>query len=350
MLTVGTYTRRGSEGIYRLDFDSDTGTLTHRGLLVPLRNCSFQALHPGGEWLYSVCLENESGAVAGVVLADGRLLGTQSTIGPGPCHVAVDPTGRCLVSANYRGGSVVVHPLAADGSVLPPSDFIQHEGTGPVTDRQEGPHAHSVNFDPSGRFAIAADLGADRLMVYALDIPGRGVGAADGDPAATLTLHQAVPVAPGSGPRHFTFHPSGQWAYLITELANTVVVYRWSEGTLTELQTVPALPADFTGTSYCADIHFHPSGRFLYGTNRGHDSLAIFAVDPATGLLTALGHVPTGGEHPRNFVVTADGQWLLCANQDTDNIVVFRIEDEGARLERVSEFTGIAAPVCLLFV
>ncbi|MCE5240937.1 lactonase family protein [bacterium] len=350
MLTVGTYTRRGSEGIYRLDFDSDTGTLTHLGLLVPLRNCSFQVLHPGGEWLYSVCLENESGAVAGVVLADGRLLGTQSTIGPGPCHVAVDPTGRCLVSANYRGGSVVVHPLAADGSVLPASDFIQHEGTGPVTDRQEGPHAHSVNFDPSGRFAIAADLGADRLMVYALGIPGRGVGVAGGDPAARLTLHQAVPVAPGSGPRHFTFHPSGQWAYLITELANTVVVYRWQAGTLTELQTVPTLPADFIGTSYCADIHFHPSGRFLYGTNRGHDSLAIFAVDPATGLLTALGHVPTGGEHPRNFVVTADGQWLLCANQDTDNIVVFRIEDEGARLERVSEFTGIAAPVCLLFV
>jgi len=350
MLYVGTYSRRGSEGIYRLQFDADTGRLTRAGTLANLRNPSFQALHPSGRWLYSVCEEDAAGAVAAVALDDGRVLGHQSTIGAGPCHVAVDPSGRCVVSANYGSGSVVVHPLAADGSLQPVSDLQQHAGSGPDESRQEGPHAHSVNFDPSGRFVIAADLGTDHLMVYALDLPGRGVGEADGDPAAGhLTPHEAVPVAPGAGPRHLTFHPSGQWAYLITELANTIVAYRWQEGKLEELQTIATLPEDFSGTSYCADIHIHPSGRFLYGTNRGHDSLAIFAVDSDTGLLEPRAHVPTGGEHPRNFALAADGRWLLCANQDSDNIVVFRLGGEGATLERVGEAFSLPAPVCLLF-
>jgi 6-phosphogluconolactonase len=338
MLTVGTYTRRGSEGIYQVEFNGASGQLHLVGLLAPLRNPSFQALSPCGRWLYSVCEEDSAGAVATVSRADGRVLGHQGTVGKGPCHVAVDPTGRCVVAANYGSGSVVAFPVAADGSLQPASDLSQHEGGGPVTDRQEGPHAHSVNLDPSGRFVIAADLGTDRLMVYALDAA-----------AGRLALHEAVPVAPGAGPRHFTFHPNGRWAYLITELANTVVVYEWEAGRLTERQTLTTLPAGFTGTSYCADIHVHPSGRFLYGTNRGHDSLAVFAVDSATGLLEARGHVPTGGEHPRNFALSPCGHWLLCANQDSDNIVVFSIEDDGARLERVSEFEAIAAPVCLLF-
>ncbi|MBU0611777.1 MAG: lactonase family protein [Armatimonadetes bacterium] len=341
MLTVGTYSRRGSEGIYGVEFNQTTGELRLVGLLVPLRNPSFQALHPGGKRLYSVCEEAAAGAVASVNLMGGvgEIVNTEATIGRGPCHVAVDPTGQYVVSACYGSGAVVVHPVARDGSLMPASDLQQHAGTGPDTGRQEGPHAHSVNFDPSGRFVIAADLGTDRLMVYAL-CPQDG----------QLTLHQEVVVAPGSGPRHFTFHPNSRWAYLITELANTVVAYRWDGEQLTELQTLATLPADFSGTSYCADIHIHPNGRFLYGTNRGHDSLAIFAVDPATGLLEAVGHVPTGGEHPRNFALSPDGNWLLCANQDSDNIVVFRIMDDGARLERVSEFTAIAAPVCLLFM
>jgi 6-phosphogluconolactonase len=339
MLIVGTYTRRGSEGIYHLEFDGATGALSLQGLLVPLRNPSFQALHPTQPWLYSVCEENDAGAVAAVALAPGgaRVLNHQGTSAPGSCHVAVDPTGRCVVSASYSSGSVVVHPLAADGALLPAAELIQHAGRGPVADRQEGPHAHSVNFDPSGRFVIAADLGTDRLMVYALDAA-----------AGKLALHQEVVVAPGAGPRHFTFHPSGKWAYLINELDNTLITYRWEGEQLTELQTVPALPADFTGVSYCADVHLHPTGRFLYGTNRGDDSLVVCAVDPDTGLLEVLDHVPTGGEHPRNFAVTADGEWLLCANQDSDNIVVFRLADGGARLERVGEPFSLPAPVCLL--
>lgn len=339
MLIVGTYTRRGSEGIYHLEFDGATGALSLQGLLVPLRNPSFQALHPTQPWLYSVCEESQAGAVAAVALEPGgaRVLNHQTTIGAGPCHVAVDPTGRCVVSANYGSGSVVVHPLAPDGSLLPAGDLVQHAGSGPVADRQEGPHAHSVTFDPSGRFVIAADLGMDRLVIYALD-PEHG----------TLTTHGEALVAPGAGPRHFTFHPTGPWAYLINELDNTLITYRWEGARLTELQTVPALPADFTGVSYCADVHLHPTGRFLYGTNRGHDSLVVCAVDPDTGLLEVLDHVPTGGEHPRNFAVSADGQWLLCANQDSDNIVVFRLQDGGARLERVGEPFSLPAPVCLL--
>ncbi len=209
MLTVGTYTRRGSEGIYRLDFDEATGTLSGLRLLVPLRNPSFQALHPTQPWLYSVCEAEEAGAVAAIALDgdNGRLLNHESARGAGLCHVMVDPSGRCIVSANYRGGNVVVHPLAADGSLRAASDLVQHAGTGPIADRQEGPHAHSANCDPSGRFVIAADLGTDRLMIYALDAE-----------QGKLTPHGTVVVEPGAGPRHFTFHPSGRWAYLITEL------------------------------------------------------------------------------------------------------------------------------------
>ena len=343
MLYVGTYALRGSEGIYGFDFDADTGALASRGALAGVPNSSFLALHPRGRWLYAVS-EGDAGTVAAFDLQNepgvSPLINEQSTLGSAPCHLAVDPAGQWLVTANYGSGSVVLHRIAAEGSLGAASDLAQHAGTGPNAARQEGPHAHSVTLDASGRFAIAADLGIDRLVIYALDRE-----------AGKLVPHAEAVVAPGSGPRHFAFHPSGKWAYVITELANTVVAYAWDgeAGALTELQTVPTLPAGFAGVSHCADIHVHPSGRYVYGSNRGHDSLAVFAVDEGTGVLTPTGHVSTGGGNPRNFTVTADGRWLLAANQDSDSIVVFRVAEEGAKLEPVGEPFSVPAPVCLVF-
>lgn len=342
MLYVGTYSKRDSEGIYGLDFDPATGALTNREALAGLRNPSFLALHPTRQWLYSVCEEEQDGAVAALILDKTQrcsVLSMQSSGGANPCHLAVDPTGRWLVTANYNSGSVALHPINQDGSLSPAADLAQHSGSGPLSDRQEGPHAHSANFDPTGRFVIAADLGIDRLMVYALDMT-----------QGQLILHQEVEVQPGAGPRHLTFDLQGRYAYLINELDNTIIVYRWNAATntLIQLQTISTLPAEFTGTSYCADVHFHPSGAYLYGSNRGHDSLAIFRVEQTSGLLEAAGHVSTGGEHPRNFTVTTDGQWVLVANQDTDNIVVFAVSEGGARLEPRGQIS-LPAPTCLLF-
>jgi 6-phosphogluconolactonase len=337
---VGTYTTRGSEGSYALDFDAGAGRLSLQGLLARLQNPSFLALHPRGPWLYAVGEQHDGGTVTALSL-QGEVLSRQSTIGKGPCHVGVDPLGQYLACANYGSGSVSLHPLCDDVKVAAASDFVQHEGSGPVADRQAGPHAHSANFDPSGRFLIAVDLGIDRLLIHELDRD-----------AGKLRAHQPgeVQVKPGSGPRHLTFHPNGKWAYLITELSNEVVAYRWNgeAGKLAPLQTVSTVPAGYTGVSHCAEICVHPSGRFLYGSNRGHNSIAIFQVDEQTGHLEPVGHASTLGDHPRHFTVSPDGQWLLVANMNSDSIVVFRIDDEG-ELEAVGNSLPLPAPTCLLF-
>lgn len=346
MLYVGTYSVRGSEGIYALDFDANTGALSEQRHIADLRNPSFLALHPRKAWLYAVSEAEGQGAVAAIALprdsGPGVILNQESTLGVGPCHVAVDPTGHWAASANYVSGSVCLHAIQADGTLAPAADLVQHTGSGPNTRRQEGPHAHSVTFDPSGTFIVAADLGIDMMLVYLLD---RDLGKLV--PQDPTGLH----VQPGAGPRHFAFHPSGEFAYIINELDNTVIACAWDAvaGKLSAMQTLPTLPPDFAGTSYCADIHVHPNGRFLYGTNRGHDTLAVFATDPQTGLMEAVGHVSTGGRNPRNFTITADGKWLLAANQDTDNIVVYRVSEDGAALEPVGGHIGIPAPVCLVF-
>ncbi len=339
MVYAGTYTKRGSEGLYVLEFDSTSGGLNRKGLLAPLENPSFLALHPRGPWLYAVGEQQDGGTVTALSL-QGEVLSRQSTVGKGPCHVGVDPLGEYLACANYGSGSVSLHPLREDGQVEAESDFVQHEGNGPVADRQAGPHAHSTNFDPSGRFLIAADLGTDRLMVYELDRHNN-----------KLRSHlPGVPVEPGSGPRHLAFHPNANWAYLINELSNTIVMYEWDSegGQLTPLQTISTLPADYAGVSYCAEIRVHPSGRFLYGSNRGHNSLALFRVDAASGLLESLGYVSTEGDHPRHFTISPDGRWLLAANMNSDNVVVFGVAADG-RLEAIRDPLPLPAPTCLLF-
>lgn len=349
---VGTYTKSKSKGIYSLRMDSDSGALSEPELAAEASNPSFLALHPTGRFLYAV---SESGGPAGMeggcVLAfavspGGGLdpLNQQPSGGNGPCHLTVDRAGRNLLVANYGSGSVGVLPIGADGRLAGPSQVVQHHGAGPDPKRQKGPHAHSVNLDPSGRLAFVADLGLDKVMVYRFD-PSLG----------TLTPHDppAACVTPGAGPRHLAFHPTGQFAYVINELASTVTAFAYDapRGVLRELQTVSTLPPDFVaGKNTTAEVRVHPSGRFLYGSNRGHDSIAVFAVDTATGLLAAVAHEPTQGRAPRHFAIDPAGAYLLAANQDSNNLVVFRIDSQTGRLKPAGFQAEVPSPVCVTFV
>lgn len=352
---VGTYTNpkeAPGEGIYRLEFDPATGSLTPKGVAAKTSDPSFLAIHPDGKSLYAVNEVGEfrgekSGSVTAFALdaKTGGLkqLDQQSSKGAIPCHLSVDPTGKLVVAANYTGGSVVALPVEPDGSLRPASAFVKHHGSSVDPGRQKAPFAHSANFDPTGKRAVVADLGIDQVLVYDVDAA-----------AGTLTPHDppGVKVAPGSGPRHLAWHPSGKYAYVITELKNTVIVFEYdaAKGTLKEVQTITTLPADFDGKSYCAEVVVHPSGKFAYGSNRGHDSLAIFRIDQETGKLTAAGHVSTGGKNPRNFVVDPTGGWVLAENVDTDSIVVFKIDPQTGGLTATGDPVAIPKPVCIRFV
>jgi len=348
---VGSYTngKSGSEGIHKLEFDADTGKLTPIGLAAKLSNPSFLAIHPSGKLLYSVNeVESQDGVKGGAVAAlaidpatgDLKPINHQSTKGDGPCHLTVDAAGKNVLVANYGGGSVACLPIAPDGSLKPASTFIQHEGSSVDPGRQKEPHAHSINLDAANRFAFAADLGLDKVLVYKFD--GEGGGLSPNDPPSAA-------VKPGSGPRHFSWHPSGRIAYVISEMGNTVTVFAYDaeHGRLSPIQTIGTLPDDFHGTSYTSEIVTHPTGNFVYGSNRGHDSIAIFTVDAATGKLRASGHQSTGGKTPRNFVVDPTGRWLLAENQDSNTIVVFRIDPKTGALKQAGEPVASPMPVCI---
>jgi 6-phosphogluconolactonase len=351
LVYVGSYTRGDDPGIHRFRMDMETGELTALGSTAGIVNPSFLAIHPSGRFLYAVSEINDfsgkkTGAVAALSIdrqAQGelKLINRQPSAGDGPCHVVVDPTGRCLLVANYGGGSVAALPISDDGALQPPSSSIQHEGQS-VTPRQTAPHAHSINFDPGNKFAMAADLGLDKVLVYQFD-------AAQGK----LTPHEpAGVVEPGSGPRHFAFHPSGRQAYVINELANTITVFRYDadRGRLSPLQTASTLPEGFEGTSHTAEVQVHPSGKFVYGSNRGHDSLAVFRVNADTGTLTAVGHVSSGGKTPRNFGIDPSGKFLLSANQETGNVVVMRIDPETGMPHPTGSQVQVPRPVCIKFL
>jgi 6-phosphogluconolactonase len=348
---VGTYTGPKSQGIQLLRLDS-TGALTNLGLAAPATNPTFLAIHPNQKFLYAVGETSDfAGQKTGSVSAfainptTGKLtlLNQQPSAGRGPCYVTIDATGKNALVANYGGGTVSVLPIADDGKLSPHSSAIQHTGTGPNKSRQEAPHAHSINLDPSNQLAIAADLGIDKLLLYRLD-PTKGT--------LTPSTPPAVDLAPGSGPRHFTFHTTGQYAYLINEMASTITAFSYDpkRATLTEIQTVTTLPEGFKGNNTTAEVRVHPSGRFLYGSNRGHDSIAIFAIDPKTGKLTPLGHQPTLGKTPRNFNIDPTGHYLLAANQSADNVVVFTIHPQTGLLTPNNSVAEVGAPVCLKFL
>jgi 6-phosphogluconolactonase len=349
---VGTYTRNGSKGIYCYRVDTETGALTLLGTTNGVQNPSFVALHPGGRFLYSVSEVGASdgrpgGAVAAFALdpVSGALtlLNQQSSMGSGPCHVNVDHTGRYVFVANYGSGSAAMLPIQEDGSLGPACDSHQHEGSSVVPRRQEGPHAHSANLAPDNRFVFVCDLGLDRVLAYRLDLDGAKFPPND---PAWGTLH------PGAGPRHMTFHPSGEYAYVINELDSTMTVFAYdgARGALETIQTITTLPEGFEGTSYPADVHISQDGRFLYGSNRGHDSIVTYAVDAATGKLTVVGHTSTFGEFPRNFNIDPTGRWMYVANQNTNNIVTYRIDAASGMPEPTGEQLEVPIPVCIQFL
>jgi 6-phosphogluconolactonase len=349
---VGTYTRgTSSQGIYVADLDPATGALGNLRLAGEAVNPSFLAIHPDGKLLYAVSevesfRETKGGAVVAFAInADGTLTrkNAQPSGGAGPCHLIVDGEGKNVLVANYSGGSVAVLPLEADGSLEPPSQVVQHEGKGTDPRRQEGPHAHSINLDASGTFALVADLGLDRVFAYRFD-PRAGTLTPAATPFAALP--------PGSGPRHLAFAPGGKHVFVINEMAATVASFAYDPATggLTPVATVATVPAGEGAGNSTAEVRIHPSGRFLWGSNRGHDTLAGFAVDERSGRLSPTGHTPTRGRTPRNFNIEPSGRVLLAANQGTDRVLPFRINAETGALTPVGDGLPIPAPVCIRFL
>lgn len=342
---IGTYTRQSSKGIYAFRFDAASGKLTPLGLAAEIQNPSFVAIHPNQRFLYAVG-ETNGGSVTSYSIdrQSGKLtkLNTVSAKGGGPCHVNLDSTGSSLAIANYGTGSVTMYPVQPDGSLGEASAFDQHEGSSVNPQRQKGPHAHSVDFSPDNRFLMSSDLGLDKVLIYRFD-PKQSKITANDPPFAR--------VKPGSGPRHFAFHPSAKFAYVINEIASTVTAFSYDaqRGALTELQTLSTLPQGFDGDNSTAEIEMHPSGKFLYGSNRGHNSIAVFAIDPQKGTLTLVENVSTQGGVPRNFALDPSGRYLFAANQDTDNIVLFRINGETGKLTPTGVSVEVDAPVCIRF-
>jgi 6-phosphogluconolactonase len=350
---VGTYTRSlphvqaKAEGIYVYRMDAEGGDWKHVQTVPDVPNPSYLALHPSRRYLYAVNevgdLDGEKGGAVSAFAVDGatgRLtyLNRRSTHGEDPCHLTVEPSGQLVLAANYTGGSVAAFRIQGDGSISPSTDFHQHVGKSVNPDRQQEPHAHSVNVDPTGRFAIVCDLGQDRVIVYRLDVGG-----------GKLVAHSWVAAEAGVGPRHLDFHPNGRFAYVIDEIGNTLSAYSWDSGAgrLEALQHVSTLPVGYTLRSHTADVHVHPSGRFVYGSNRGHDSIAAFGIDPESGRLTPLGHESTRGETPRNFTIDLSGRYLYAANQNSGTVAAYQIDQSTGKLTPTGQLFEVPTPVCL---
>lgn len=347
---VGTHTGDPAGGIHQFTLDAASGALTPAGMTDHVGNPFFLALDATQRYLYAANAVNETQGIQGggvsafaIEAETGALtaLNTQPAHGVTPCYVSVTRDRSCVLVANYSTGSLAVLPVQPDGSLAAATCTIQHEGASVDSRRQDGPHVHSIVLAPDDRYAFAADLGTDEVRIYSVD-------AASGQ----LTPNPAQPyvqVAPGSGPRHLVFPADAQHAYLINELSNTITVYDYqaASGMLTETQTISTLPPDYTGTSYCADIGFHPSGRFLYGTNRGHDSVAVYAIDSSTGKLDLLELVPTEGSYPWNLGVDPTGRYLLIANQKDDNVAVFAMDTDTGRLTYTGNKVEVPRAVCV---
>ena len=352
LVYVGTYTGAKSKGIYLFRMDPATGALTPAGLAGEVTNPSFLAVGPGGKFLYAVGeIDNFGGKKSGAVSAfsidpaSGKLalLNQQSSGGGGPCHLSVDAAGRNVLVANYGTGSIADLPIGPDGKLAEASTVIQHKGKGPDPKRQEGPHAHCISPDPNGKFVLACDLGLDEVLVYHFDSAKGAL--TPNDPPAGKT-------APGSGPRHLAFHPTAPVLYVITEMGSTVTAFNYDPeaGTMKEFQTMSALPDGYKGNSSCAEIAVHPSGRFVYGSNRSHDSIVIYSADEKTGRLTLVGHQPTQGKNPRNFAIDPSGKFLIAANQDSANLVVFAIDQKTGELKPTGATAEVDKPVCVTFL
>jgi 6-phosphogluconolactonase len=315
-------------------------------------NPSFLAIDPSRRFLYAANeVSDYQGKKSGAVSAfsidrkSGKLtfLNELPSGGAGPCYVSLDKTGKHVMVANYDSGSVAVFPVLGDGKLGEPSSVIQHTGHGPDPKRQEGPHAHQIDTSPDNRFALASDLGLDEVLVYRFDA-AKGTLAANDPPFAK--------VAPGAGPRHFVFHPNAKFLYVIDEVASTVTAFSYDAagGKLQSLTAVSTLPEGFKGNNDTAEIKVSPDGKFLYGSNRGHDSIVIFSIDPKSGLLTYVGHQPSAGKTPRSFGIDPTGTYLLAANQDSDSVVVMRIDRETGKLTPTGNTAEVGMPICVKMI
>ena len=352
LIYVGTYTDKGSKGIYAYRFDPASGTIDSTGLAAETANPSFLAVDPNDKYLYAVNeVGNFQGRHAGAVSAyaiareTGKLSFLQqvSSLGADPAHLTLDRRGRYLLVANYTGGNIAVFPVEKDGRLGARTAFVQHAGSSVNKERQAGPHAHAVQVTADNKFVLVADLGLDELLVYRFDAKTGGLSPAN---------PPFVKVAPGSGPRHFAMTPNGKFVYLVNELSSTVIVYSFdgSSGRMTELQTISTLPGDFKGENTTAEIATDTAGKFLYASNRGDDTIAIFAIDAKTGKLSLVDRVKTGGKEPRHFTFDPTGKWLFAENQTSNDIRVFSVDPNSGRLTPTSHTLQVDSPVCVVFV
>lgn len=348
---LGTYTGKGSDGIYVAELDLSTGKLSTPKLACKMTNPSFLAIAPNGKHLYAVSeVETTGGKKGGGVTAcsinavTGELtpINSQLSGGGGPCHLTVDRQGLCVLVANYGDGTVASLPIRDGGKLEPAASVHRHQGRSVNQQRQEGPHAHSINVDAGNRFAIAADLGTDQMVIYHLD-----------STAGKLRPHQQglIRAEPGNGPRHFAFHPQGLLAFANNELTSSVSSFRYDpvRGILTLLGTVSTLPTGSTGSNTTAEVAVHPTGKFVYVSNRGHDSIACFRCEE-DGSLKLIGHAGTHGKTPRNFGIDPTGMYLLAANQGSNTVVVFMIDQETGLIKATGEKVAVGSPVCVKFL
>ncbi|HEY1338269.1 MAG TPA: lactonase family protein [Bryobacteraceae bacterium] len=339
---IGGYAAGGSKGIYEFQFDTTTGKLTGGDLAVETRSPSFLIEHPNHRFIYAVNEDTNAVSAFSVDRASGKLklINTVASRGNGPCHLALDRTGKWLAVANYGSGSVAVLPVHADGSLGEAAIFVQHQGSSANPQRQRGPHAHCVVFAPGNRYLLVADLGLDDILVYRFD-PANGSITPSDPPFAK--------VAPGSGSRHLAFHPNGKVLYVINEIALTVTAFNWNDGRLTEFQTVPTVPKETSGGgNSTAEIAVNKKGTVLYGSNRGPNSISVFSI-ARDGKLTPAGVTSTEGKTPRHFALDPTGDWLIAANQNSNNLVVFRVDKKTGALKSSGASGDSPAPVCVLF-
>ena len=353
LVYFGCYTnaKTGSKGIYVSRFDSAAGVLGEPALAVETASPSFLALHPDGKFLYAVGESDTPGFAGGAVSSfainqpDGMLrpVNQADSRGKGPCHISLDATGRMAMVANYGGGSVASYQIKTDGSLAGPVTFIQHSGSSSNPQRQRGPHAHSFNRSPDNRYAFACDLGLDKVFAYKIE-PAAG----------TITAGGFAELPPGSGPRHFAFHPSGKFAFVNNELSMTASTFSYGPdmGTLTLVDTVSTLPSgvvDKTGFS-TAETVAHPNGKVVYVSNRKHDTIAVFTCDPATGKLTLIQNAPAEGLTPRNFCLDPSGRWMIVAHQDSNSAALFKVDPGTGKLEFAGRKIAVGGAVCVRFV
>lgn len=348
----GCYTnpKSGSKGIYMAKFEAEAGELSDAVLAVETGSPSFLAIHPSKKYLYAVGEAGTPGQVGGGVSAFGiatdgklKLINQVSSVGAGPCHVSLDQTGKMAMVANYGGGSIASYSIADDGSLSDAKTFVQHEGGSVNKKRQAGPHAHSMNRSPDNRFAFACDLGLDKVLIYAID-PATG----------TMKLHGHGTVPPGSGPRHFAFHPNGKFAFVNNEMlmTETTFAYDADKGTLTEVATVSTLPEADRGKEgfSTAETVVHPNGKFVYVSNRTHDTIAVFTCDPATGKLALIQNAPAEGQIPRNFSLDPSGKWMIVAHQNSNTAALFKVDQETGKLTFTGKKINVGGSVCVRFL